>query len=115
MTGRLRSQSGSATVLAMTAVGCLLMVTWVVLTLAGLAVGQRRVEAAADLAALAGATAAATGQTAGPAAAAVALANGATLGVCRVKGRVVELEALLEPGFLRGGATLRAQARAGPG
>ena len=115
MTGRRRTQSGSATVLAMTAVGCLLVVTWVVLVLAGLVVGQRRVEAAADLAALAGAAAAGAGQPACPAAAAVARANHATLGACRVQGRVVELETLLEPGLLPGEPSLRAQARAGPG
>ena len=115
MTGRLRSQSGSATVLAMTAVGCLLAATWLVLVMAGLVVGQRRVEAAADLAALAGATAAGAGRPACPAAAAVAVANGSTLGVCRVQGRVVRLEAMLEPALLPGRATLRAQARAGPG
>ena len=115
MTGCRSSQSGSATVLSMTVVGCLLTVTWVVLALAGLVVGQRRVEAAADLAALAGAAAAGTGHPACPAAAAVAVANDARLGVCRVQGQVVEVETSLESGLLPGAPTLRAQARAGPG
>jgi secretion/DNA translocation related TadE-like protein len=115
VTGRRRSQNGSATVLAMTVGGCLLAVTWVVLVLAGLVVEQRRVEAAADLAALAGAAAAGAGQPACPAAAAVARANQATLGACQVRGRIVELETLLEPVWLPGDPTLRAQARAGPG
>jgi secretion/DNA translocation related TadE-like protein len=80
------TESGGASTLAVVLVGVLAVVALLVGTVAGVLTDQRRVESAADLAALAGAAAHQEGEDACPAAEAVAQRNDAELASCRVDG-----------------------------
>jgi secretion/DNA translocation related TadE-like protein len=114
-----REQRGAATVLVLPFVGVLALVTVVLAFQGGVLVTQRRVQAAADLAALAGAAALQRGQDGCAAASAVAGRNGARLSDCQVSGvagRDVVVTAERDgPAVLGRSVTVEASARAGPG
>ena len=115
------SQRGAATVLAVAMAGVLLLIGSATGVVGAIVVAHRRAQAAADLAALAGATALAGGRVGHPgrdpcsAAAEVAEANGAALATCGVEGSDVVVEVLLSgPRWLGQDRDLVASARAGP-
>ncbi|MDF9717093.1 MULTISPECIES: Rv3654c family TadE-like protein [unclassified Nocardioides] len=110
-----RDEGGFATVAALGMVMVLATVALAVAVGAALVVDHRRAQAAADLAALAGATAlGGTGDACG-AAASTAEANAARLASCEVIGRDVRVEVVVEHDSLAGRvAELRGTARAGP-
>ena len=113
-----RDQRGAATVLVMPFVGVLALVTVVLAFQGGVLVTQRRVQAAADLAALAGAAALQRGDDGCVAASAVAGRNGARLSDCQVSGTagrdVVVTVERDGPAVLGRSVTVEASARAGP-
>ena len=116
---RRADEVGAATTVVVVLAAVLVLVTMSGLTVGGALVDQRRAESAADLAALAGATAAARGGAACRSAASVARRNGASLARCREAGGVVEVVARRSTriGLLRlvpGGLTVSGVARAGP-
>ena len=96
--------------------GLLLVVALAVGAAEGLVVAHRRAQAAADLAALAGASALARGEDRCAIAATVAAANGARLTACLPAGReVLVTVSVAGPRGPGGVAELTARARAGPG
>jgi secretion/DNA translocation related TadE-like protein len=112
---RRHAEAGSAAILGLSAVMLILVAGFASATISGLYVGQRRAAAAADLAALAGASAFQQGRPPCDAAAGVAAANRARLTSCDQRASVVTVTAtsLVEGAF---GKTwhVDAQARAGP-
>jgi secretion/DNA translocation related TadE-like protein len=113
--GLTRTERGAAALLAVAMAGVLLMVGAALGVVAALVVDHRRAQAAADLAALAGAVAAGRGDQACPAAADVARGNGAELVDCAHDGRVVTVRVRVAgPHWLGQEADLEARARAGP-
>lgn len=115
------SHRGAATVLAVAMAGVLLLVGAATGVVGAIVVAHRRAQAAADLAALAGATALAGGRTGHPgrdpcpAAAEVAEANGAVLATCLVDGADVVVGVRVSgPRWLGQDRDLSASARAGP-
>ena len=113
-----RDQRGAATVLVMPFVGVLALVTVVLAFQGGVLVTQRRVQAAADLAALAGAAALQRGEDGCAAASTVAGGNGARLTGCQVSGTagrdVVVVVERPGPAVLGRSVKVEASARAGP-
>ena len=110
-----RGDRGAATAYAAVVIGVVLLLGCVLSVVAAVVVDLRRAQAAADLAALAGAVAAGTGQDACAAAGDVAEANGAALTSCTPAGREVALEVRVTgPRWLGLAADPVAQARAGP-
>jgi secretion/DNA translocation related TadE-like protein len=117
-----RGTRGSAAVLATTLAGLLVVVALLATVVGGAIADQRRAESAADLAALAGATAVQAGRDACVAAAQVARRNGAVLVRCVADGEVVTLSVrrptriglLGLVGRLGHGLAVTAEARAGP-
>ena len=116
-----RDQEGAATVLVVPFVGVLALVTVLLAFQGGVLVAQRRVQAAADLAALAGAAALQRGEDGCAAASAVAGRNGALLSSCQVSGGagragrdVVVTVERDGPAVLGRSVTVEASARAGP-
>ena len=108
-------QQGSAAVLAVGLVGVLVAVTALVAALGGMVVDQRRVEAAADLAALAGAAAAQRGNDGCAAARSVARRNDGRVDRCTVAGSVVEVRVVRTGRQVLGRrVTVRSTTRAGP-
>ncbi len=106
---------GSAAVLGVGLVGVLVSVAALVAVLAGAVADQRRVEAAADLGALAGASAVQHGRSACPAAREVARRNGAAVTSCTVAGEVVAVTARRPTAPLLGHRFVaESTARAGP-
>jgi secretion/DNA translocation related TadE-like protein len=116
MTGRCcRDERGAATVLALTLLGALVTVAVLLAPLAGALVASRRAAAAADLAALAGASAVQHGQDGCAAAARVAAANHARLASCGVSTEDVRVGVVVDAGRVLGRALeVSARARAGP-
>ena len=113
---RRASQRGSATVLALTVIGALSLAGLLLASVAGVLVAQRRVEAAADLAALAGASALQRGGDGCAAASEVARRNGAENVACRAVGTELRVTVGVETTALPGrSVTVSGQARAGPG
>ncbi len=113
-------ERGAATLLAVAMAGVLLMVGAALAVVGALVVDHRRAQATADLAALAGAGAAARGQPACAAARAVAGLNGAELLECSIdgppEGATVTVRVEVNgPHWLGQQADLQAGARAGPG
>jgi secretion/DNA translocation related TadE-like protein len=110
-----RRGRGSVSVLAVTLIGVLGTVAILVGVLGGVVADQRRVEAAADLAALAGAGAAQAGEDACAAARSSAGRNGGRLVTCTVSGEevTVRVERRTRP-MLGRGLELAGTARAGP-
>ena len=89
MTGaraRARGERGSATTMAAPFFGILLLAALLLSFQGGVLVAQRKVQAAADLAVLAGAAAAQRGEDGCAAAQAVAVRNDARLAACRLAG-----------------------------
>ncbi|RNL62191.1 hypothetical protein EFK50_10360 [Nocardioides marmoriginsengisoli] len=80
-----------------------------------LIVGHRQAQAAADLAALAGAGAVTTGADPCEVARKVAGRNGATAVTCTTSGPVVTVEAVIRMPPVLGGREVGGRARAGPG
>ena len=112
---RRRGQRGSAAVLVVVLTGVLVTVSVLVAGLGGVVADQRRVEAAADLAALAGAGAARAGRDGCDAAQRTAARNGGQVRRCAVDGEVVTVEVGRESQPVWGRRfALVGQARAGP-
>jgi secretion/DNA translocation related TadE-like protein len=86
-----RNSRGSAAMLGVVVIGVLSLVALLVGTVGGVVADQRRVESAADLAALAGAAAGLRGEDACAAAEQVARRNEATLASCQVAGEDVDV------------------------
>lgn len=116
MTPRPRDQRGAVTLLAVACSGLLLLVGCGLAVVAAMVAGHRTAQAAADLAALAGATAARDGGDPCRAAARIAVANRARLTGCTVDGVEVTVDVeVTGPRWLGQTGDLRARARAGPG
>lgn len=113
---RERVDRGAATVLAVTVLGVLVAVAAALGLVVAVVVHHRAAQAAADLAALAGAGAAVRGEDACAAADGVARANDAVLVGCRAEGRaVVWVQVRVTgPRWLGHGVDPTAEARAGP-
>ena len=110
-----RGDDGLAAPLVVVLAGVLVVVTVLGAALGRLLVDQRRASAAADLAALAGASAVQHGADGCQAAAEVAAANGAALGACVVLGQRVRVQSrLTSPTLLARVVRLRGVAEAGP-
>lgn len=110
-----RDERGAATLLVVAMAGLLLFVTSALGVVGGLVVTQRRSQAAADLAALAGASARQEGRDPCAAAAAVATANHGVLAGCDVAGQVVLVRVRVAgPTAIGRTFELSARARAGP-
>lgn len=111
-----RDERGAATLLVVALSGFLLAFGLALGSVAGVIRAHRGAEAAADLAALAGAAAQARGEDACSAAAAIATANGGRMRACRPIDSDVYVEVDVPgPGFLgRGTVDLTGRARAGP-
>ncbi len=106
-----RGERGAASLLVLAVTGALMWLGVGLAVLCGLVLAQRQAQAAADLAALAGA-----GQRDCAAAEQVARANGADGVVCRLDGAEAFVEVrVVAPAWLLGTRDLHGQARAGPG
>lgn len=110
-----REERGAGTVLVVTCAALLLWLGLALAVVAAVVLDHRRAQAAADLAALAGAEAVATG-TACATADRAATANGADLRECHVLGSDVVVDVGVTGPTVWGWTfRLSAQARAGPG
>lgn len=110
-------ERGAATIWVLAASGLVLAVTYAVVLLASVQAARQRADAAADLAALAGARAQAEGADACATGRRVAAADQAQLDACDVAGPDVAVTASVRlPPALRlyGGGVVRSRARAGP-
>lgn len=106
---------GSASVLAVVLLGVLAATAVLVAAVGGVVVDQRRVAAAADLGALAAASALQQGEDPCAAARSVAGRNGARLAGCAVQGQVVGVRVTRQARLLLGHRIqVSSQARAGP-
>jgi len=111
---RLLSDRGSATVFVVIALTMILFATLVIATIGGLVVGHRRAQAAADLSALAAASALGTAEDPCAAADAVAAANGASVESCGSgQSAVTIVVSVAGTALSLGGVRLHAEARAG--
>ena len=110
-----RSDRGAVTVLAVAILGFLILLAAAFAVAEAMVVAHRRAQAAADLAALAGATAAQQARDPCASASQVAAANGAVLTACTVQVREVTVTARVPgPRWLGARADFAAKARAGP-
>lgn len=108
-------ESGSATLFIVAVTGLVMFVGLGLSGVATIVLTQRSAQAAADLAALAGASAALSGAEACAAAAAIAEANAATLDDCRLAALVVTVAVTTRgPRLLERRYDVTAEARAGP-
>ncbi len=115
MTGGRPDERGSATLFAVAVIGLLVLVGAALGVVGAMVHAHRAAQAAADLAALAGAEAGGRGGDPCAAAAGVARANGAELDSCAVEGFDVRLQVTVAgPHWLGQPHDLSAQARAGP-
>lgn len=106
------TETGAATVLVVAMAGVLLFVMAGLAAVGGLVTAQRRAQAAADLAALGGASTPTVGCVE---AGRVAVANGAALDECHVAGREVRVVVSVPgPDVPWGDVRVTAEARAGP-
>jgi secretion/DNA translocation related TadE-like protein len=106
---------GSASLLVLVHLGVLLLLACALATVGALVVAHRQAQAAADLAALAGARAVLRGDAGCPAAARIAEANGGTLGGCRSSGAEVVVDVTVPaPRWLLALPDPVGHARAGP-
>jgi secretion/DNA translocation related TadE-like protein len=113
---RAAGERGSAVPFAVAALGVVLTTGVVLAVVGALLVDHRRAQAAADLAALAGASARQQGGDGCGAASRIAARNGAHLSACEVTGDDVTLTVVVEgPEILGSRPRLSAEARAGPG
>lgn len=107
---------GIATLWGLTIMGILLLLAAVSAAVVSLIGARHQAEAAADLAALAGAQAAVDGEDACEAARRIAAANDGLLTRCRVASQIVEVRVDVHgPPLLGTTWTLAGRARAGPG
>jgi len=114
--GPVGGERGAVTVLAIALLGVLLLLTAAFGVVEAMMSDHRRAQAAADLAALAGAQAIQDAGDGCAAAAKIAGANGASLEECQVQGEdVVVIARVTGPRWLGAHGDLLAQARAGPG
>jgi secretion/DNA translocation related TadE-like protein len=111
---RCRDERGAATVVAIGLVGVLTFVTAVCVGVAALVLAHRRAQVAADLAALAGASALQRGADPCAAAGTITERQGARLQRCVVEGEEVVVVTGVRVATALGGAELPARARAGP-
>jgi secretion/DNA translocation related TadE-like protein len=110
-----RGEAGAATLLVVALAGVLLLVGAALAVVGAMVAAHRQAQAAADLTALAGATAAARGGDACQYARVVARLNDATVVACAVDGSVVTVQVRVTgPHWLGQTADLEARARAGP-
>ncbi|TYL49912.1 flp pilus-assembly TadE/G-like family protein [Nocardioides sp. BGMRC 2183] len=110
-----KGERGAASVLVVSLCGVLLLLGAGMGVVAAILVDHRRAQSAADLAALAGATAIGDGGEACSSAAAVAELNGAALTACAVEGQDVVVDVIVSgPRWLGQTGDLVARARAGP-
>ena len=110
-----RGQVGAATLLAVAMAGVLMMLGAALGVVGAMVVAHRRAQASADLAALAGATAATQGRDACQAARDVARLNDGTVIACEVDGGTVTVEVRVPgPRWLGQQSDLDARSRAGP-
>jgi secretion/DNA translocation related TadE-like protein len=108
-------ERGGATVFAVSCLVVLLLVGSALGVVAAMVRAHRTAQSAADLAALAAATAQARGRDPCASGAAVAAANGADLASCVVEGRDALVTVVVDgPRWLGQTADLTAEARAGP-
>jgi secretion/DNA translocation related TadE-like protein len=112
---RARADRGSASLLAVGLIGVLVLVAVALGTVSAIVHAHRRAQAAADLAALAGAAAQADGRDGCQVAAQMAVANGGALTGCHPEGADLRVLVTVEgPDVLGTTATLTGEARAGP-
>lgn len=112
---RRRDERGAATVLTVACLGVLLLIGSALGVVAAMVTAHRQAQAAADLAALAAATALADGRDGCASGATVAAANGGTQTACTIDGWEVTVEVLVTgPRWLGQTGDLSARARAGP-
>ena len=110
-----RDQRGSATLLAVSFLGVLLLVGAALGVVAAMVWAHRSAQAAADLAALAGAAELRQGPDPCGTAGQIADANAAALTSCTIQGHAVIVEVTVSgPRWLGQHADLTARARAGP-
>ena len=108
-------ERGSATVHATVLIGLLTTLALIAASATGLVTAHRRAAAAADLAALAGASALQQGQSGCPVAGRLARANGSRMVGCQRGGEVLTVEVEIAVDSLFGRSfVLRGKARAGP-
>ncbi len=112
---RRRGETGAATLLVLAMAGVLLLVGSALGVVQAMVVAHRKAQAAADLAALAGASAAAHGRQPCTAAADLARLNGGRLERCEESAGNVTVEVVVTgPRWLGQQGDLTAEARAGP-
>jgi secretion/DNA translocation related TadE-like protein len=112
---RRRDERGAATVLTISCIGLLLLLGAALSVVTAMVAAHRQAQAAADLAALAAASAIADGGDPCGEGAAVASANGATLTSCTIDGSDAVVEVLVTgPRWLGQSGDLTGRARAGP-
>jgi secretion/DNA translocation related TadE-like protein len=110
-----RDERGSATLLVVEMVGLLLFIGAALSVVTAMVVAHRAAQAAADLAALAGARDVAGGGAGCARATQIAAANQARVTTCTVTGRVVDVVVEVEgPHWLGQTADFDAHARSGP-
>lgn len=109
-----RDQRGAAIVLVLGMVGILTSLALIAGGAVALVVAHRKAQAAADLAALAGATDLQAGRDACAGAGRIAEANGALVASCTTDGVEVRVTVLMRTSPFLGRRELRALARAGP-
>ena len=115
VTRRTARDRGAATLLAVAFLGVLLLLGAALGVVGAMVVAHRQAQSAADLAALAGADAGATGADPCAVAAELAADNGARLARCSVADREVTVEVTVSgPRWLGQPHDLTARARAGP-
>ena len=110
-----REERGSALPFAVACLGLLVLLAGALGVVAAMVRAERQAQAAADLAALAGAQAVAAGRDGCAGAAPVARANDASLTRCAVAGREIRIAVRVRgPRWLGQRGDLDAEARAGP-
>ncbi|MDH2412584.1 Rv3654c family TadE-like protein [Nocardioides sp. CER19] len=111
-----RSERGSAVPFAVACLGVVLLLGAALGVAGAMVADHRTAQAAADLAALAGASALADGRDGCGAAGRVATDNGAALSACRREGADLRVRVIVAgPRWLGSHGDLEAEARAGPG
>ena len=110
-----RTERGAVTLLTVAMAGVLLLLGSALGVVAAMVAAHRAAQSAADLAALAGATAAQRGMDACAAAAVIARRNGAVLLACDAAAATVTVSVRVDgPHWLGQQADLEARSRAGP-
>lgn len=108
-------ERGAATLIVLAASGLVMFLGLALAGVASIVLTQRSAQAAADLAALAGASASASGVDGCAAASEIATANGADLVTCELVGPVVTVGVRVDgPRLVGRRYDVTAQARAGP-